>query len=90
MSLPVLDRGRHRIWPPDFSLLTYGGLVVEYAGMPVIEDDMRGIRHKERAYRANGLEAVFLYPDGLQGPQWPEHVMAKIRSAQGSRYGSIR
>ena len=62
MPLVVLDRGRHRIWHPDFSLLTYGGLVVEYAGMPEMEDYMRGIRHKEQVYRGNGIEAVFLYP----------------------------
>ena len=34
--LDILDRGRHRIWRPDFTLPHHGSLVVEYAGMPDI------------------------------------------------------
>jgi len=36
----VLDRGRHRLWRPDFTLPDYNGLVVEYAGMPDVPDYM--------------------------------------------------
>ena len=43
------DRGRYRIWHPDFMLPSYGNLVVEYAGMPDRPDYMAGIRHKEAA-----------------------------------------
>jgi len=56
----VVSRGRRRIWHPDFTLPTYDGLIVEYAGMPEIPEYMAGIRHKKRVYRANGLPAVFL------------------------------
>lgn len=83
--LLVLDRGRHRVWRPDFLLPAHDGLVVEYAGMPDKPDYMDGIRHKERVYEANGVPAVFLYPRDLHGPRWPEEVMAKVEQAYGSR-----
>ena len=77
----VLDRGRHRIWRPDFTLPHHGSLVVEYAGMPDIPDYMAGIRHKEQAYAANGIPAVFIYPQDLYGPYWREEVVEKIVGA---------
>ena len=45
---------------------------------------------KERAYRANGVEAVFLYPEDLQGRDWQERVMGKIGEASGYRYRPTR
>ena len=88
--LIVLDRGQHRRWHPDFTLPGYGWLIVEYAGMPDVPGYMQGIRHKERAYRANGVSAVFLYPSDLQGYQWQERVMGKIEEASGYRYRPTR
>ena len=82
--LLVLDRGRYRRWHPDFTLPTYGGLILEYAGMPDVPDYMEGIRHKVRVYAANGLPALFLYPGDLQGPRWPERVVDTIRRAGSS------
>lgn len=83
----IYDRGRHRIWQPDFTLPTYDGLVVEYAGMPDIPDYAAGIRHKQRAYAINQIPAVFVYPNDLSGPKWPEKVMDRIyRTSRGSRY----
>lgn len=81
----MLDRGRYRAWRPDFSLPHYGGLVVEYAGMPGDPDYMAGIRHKERAYAANGIAAVFVYPSDLTGHDWPARVMNKVAEV-GDKY----
>jgi hypothetical protein len=80
-ELPTLiyDRGRHRVWHPDFTLPTYNGLVVEYAGMLDRQDYAIGIRRKAQAYRANGIPAVYVYPEHLQGPSWPERVMNRLR-----------
>ena len=83
--LLVLDRGRHRTWHPDFILPTYGGLVVEYAGMPDRPDYMQGIRHKARAFEANGVAALFLYPWDIRGERWEEQVMARIDYVSHSR-----
>jgi len=77
----AFDRGRHRTWHPDFTLPYQDGLIVEYAGMPDVADYMQGIEHKQQVYRANGMPAVFLYPDDLQGPNWPETVVDQILNA---------
>jgi hypothetical protein len=78
--LLVLDRGRYRTWHPDFALPDYGGLIVEYAGMPDRPEYMAGIRHKQKVYAANGVPAVFVYPDDLRAREWPEEVIARIGS----------
>ena len=84
----VYDRGYYRIWRPDFTLPTYKGLIVEYAGMPDIPDYMAGIRHKQRAYSANNKPALFIYPDDLRGSYWPERVVNWIVDAS-ARYRSF-
>lgn len=80
----VYDRGRDRIWRPDFTLPAYAGLIVEYAGMPDLPDYMQGIRHKKRAYAANGLPAMFVYPRDIRGRRWPQRLAERIH-ATGSR-----
>lgn len=74
----IYDRGHHRIWQPDFSLPTYDGLIIEYAGMMDIPDYAAGIRHKQRAYAANGIPAVFVYPEHLAAPGWPERLVERL------------
>ena len=81
----IYDRGRHRLWRPDFTLPTYNGLVVEYAGMMDVPDYAAGIRHKQRVYRANEIPAVFVYPEDLAKRGWPERLMESIyRTAERS------
>ncbi|MFC1805875.1 hypothetical protein ACFL09_02720 [Planctomycetota bacterium] len=74
----VYDRGRYRIWHPDFMLPSYDGLIVEYAGMPDIPEYMAGIRRKEQVFHSHRIPAVFIYPWDLEGSHWPEHVMGRI------------
>lgn len=78
---PIFDRGRWRIWYPDFTLPTRHDLIVEYAGMPDVPDYAAGIRHKARAYAANTLPALFVYPTDLQGRDWPARLAERIASA---------
>ncbi len=80
----ILDRGRHRIWRPDFSLPNRNGTIVEYAGMPDVPEYMQGVRHKQRTYEANGIPAMFVYPNDLTGPDWPGRLMERIYS-EGKR-----
>lgn len=77
----IYDRGRYRIWHPDFSLSTYGGLVVEYAGMMDIPDYAAGIRHKAQAYAHNDIPALFVYPTDLAGRYWPQRLVRRIYRA---------
>ena len=77
----VYDRGRHRVWHPDFTLPTYHGMIVEYAGMPDLPDYMAGIRHKRKVYRANGIPAVFIYPGDIAMDRSPQRVLDRIVDA---------
>jgi hypothetical protein len=77
----IYDRGRHRVWHPDFSLPSYNGLIVEYAGMMDVPDYARGIQHKRRAYAANGISVVFVYPEDLAKPDWQEGLVESIYEA---------
>jgi hypothetical protein len=76
--LLVHDRGRYRVWHPDFALPEHGRLIVEYAGMPDVPDYAAGIRHKQGVYQANGVAALFLYPEDLSGADWPRKVIELI------------
>ena len=80
-ALLVYDREQYRIWHPDFTLPTYGGLIVEYAGMPDVPEYMAGIQHKEKAYSANRVPAVFIYPDNLRGFTGPRDLLERIERA---------
>ena len=77
----VFDRGKHRIWRPDFTLPSCGGLIVEYAGMPDVLEYAAGICHKHEVYSRNRVRAAFVYPRDLQGPDWPQRVMERIDAA---------
>ena len=77
----IYDRGRYRAWHPDFTLPDYNGMIVEYAGMMDVPDYAEGIRHKKRAYRRNGIPAMFVYPTDLRGPLWPEKLYHRIQRA---------
>ena len=77
--LLIWDRGKYRTWHPDFTLTKYDGLILEYAGMPEIDDYMTGIRHKQLAYQANGIPALFVYPSDLKRPDWPEQLHEKLK-----------
>lgn len=85
--LTVQDGGRQRTWHPDFTLFSYRGLVLEYAGMPDRADYMAGIRKKERVYAQNGVPAVFVYPQDLRGPRWPAQVVERIRGVYHNTLG---
>ena len=74
----IYDRGRYRVWRPDFTVPSLNSLVIEYAGMPDVPDYMAGIRHKQGVYRANEIPALFVYPEQLQGQNWPERLMQRI------------
>jgi hypothetical protein len=87
--LLIWDRGKYRTWHPDFTLPTYDGLILEYAGMPEIDDYMTGIRHKQRAYEANGIPALFLYPNDLEGPDWPSELYEKLAKVQHKSVSSV-
>ncbi len=76
--LLVFDRGRHRVWHPDFTLPQYDNFIIEYAGMSDIPDYLEGIIHKKDVFKRNQIPALFLYPDDLKGPHWPADIMDQL------------
>ena len=80
----VYDRGRYRIWKPDFTLPDYDSMIIEYAGMMDRPDYAAGIRHKKRAYARNEIPELFVYPLNLRLPDWPSHVLRSIELCRNS------
>jgi hypothetical protein len=80
----VLDDGGHRLLHPDFTLPTYNSLILEFAGMPDKADYMRKLHYKQRVYHDNAIPAIFIYPQDLTGPSWPEGLYERI-SQEGYR-----
>lgn len=46
-----------------------------------VPDYARGIEHKRRVYAANEIPAVFVYPEDMAAPQWPERLYDQIEGA---------
>ncbi len=76
--LLVVSRGRYRIWHPDFTLPHHGGLVVEYAGMMDRPEYRDGIRYKHHVFDANGVPALFLYPNDLYAEDWEQRIIDRL------------
>jgi hypothetical protein len=74
--LAVVDRGRTRIWYPDFYLPEYG-MIIEYFGMNDDPGYRKRAEHKMQVYRETGIEEVFLTEESLQG-DWPRKVVGQI------------
>ena len=86
---PVYDDGLWGTWYPDFTLPSYGGLIVEYAGMPDRPDYMAGARHKQNTYARNGRGAVFVYPDEIGPRDWPDRLVRRIDAAYSGRQSTM-
>lgn len=81
----IYDRGRERIWHPDFTLPTHQNLILEYAGMMDRPDYVAGIQHKMRAYAHNGLTALFVCPEDFRRPDWQQQLIDRIEQTTWSR-----
>jgi len=74
--LAVLDRGKVRIYYPDFRLPEYG-LIIEYFGINGDPGYSKRARHKTEVYRRAGIDGLFLTRDSLTG-DWPSKIMGQI------------
>lgn len=70
------QRGKTRIWYPDFFLPDYG-LYIEYYGMIGSPDYDRGVVEKTAAYAASGLTVIPVYPCHLH-QSWPQYLSQEI------------
>jgi hypothetical protein len=74
--LAVVDRGKVRIWYPDFYLPEYG-VIIEYFGINGNAEYDRRTEHKMQVYRTTGIEGVFLKEETLKN-HWPAGIMGQI------------
>lgn len=79
----VVDRGKTRIWYPDFYLPEYG-MIVEYFGINGNKAYDDQTRHKVEVYNANGLEGIFLTEASFKG-DWPTHIIGQIENVLKNR-----
>jgi hypothetical protein len=81
--LAVVDRGKVRIWYPDFYLPEYG-VIIEYFGINGNAEYDRRTEHKMQVYRATGIEGVFLNEETLKN-HWPAGITRQIEDVLKQR-----
>ena len=86
--LAVMDRGKVRIWYPDFQLPRYG-MVIEYFGMERDSEYAAATRKKLRVYEANGVAALLLRSEDLKG-YWPRRILGLIEESLVERLEGFR
>jgi hypothetical protein len=79
----VVDRGKAKIWYPDFWLRDYG-FIVEYFGINGKRDYDEQARYKMEVYGNNGIEGLFLTEACFKG-DWPGRIMDRIESVLKGR-----
>ena len=76
--LALIDRGKTRIWYPDYRLPEYG-MIIEYFGVNGNSGYDERTRHKMEVYKQAGIEGLFLKKDSLAG-DWPNKIMGQIEA----------
>jgi hypothetical protein len=75
--LAVVDEGKTKIWYPDFTLVDYGTIVVEYFGVNGSEDYARRAMDKLKVYKANRLDVIPIYPQDFNR-DWKGQLTSNI------------
>ena len=70
----VYNQGRNELWKPAFTLVGYGGLVIDY--VPEATRDRQ--LHREQLYRYNQIPAVVVGPPDLAEPNWDEKLYQRL------------
>ena len=86
--LAVVDRGRTRIWYPDFNLPEYG-MIIEYFGLNGDAGYRERTRHKMQVYKQEGIGGVFLTPASLKG-DWPARITDQVEQVLEDRLKRFR
>lgn len=86
--LAVVDRGKVRIWYPDFHLPEYG-LFFEYIGIEENNGYASQLEHKRKVYAEMGLPVIFMGPESFNG-LWPEKILKSIEGILEHRLQQFR
>ena len=79
----VVDRGKVRIYYPDFTLPEYG-IIIEYFGVNGKSAYDEQAKHKMKVYQQAGIEGLFLTRDSLRG-DWPTRIVGQIEKTLSNR-----
>jgi len=79
----VIDRGKTKIWHPDFYLPEYA-MIIEYFGINGNRDYDERTEFKKKVYGENGIEGLFLTEQSLKG-DWPTKIMGQIEDTLKDR-----
>ena len=71
----VYNEGKNEIWKPSFTLVSYGGAVIDY----VANTEEQHVLQKEQLYRYNQIPAVVVGPRDLDKPNWDKDLYEKLK-----------
>ena len=81
--LAVRDKGKMRIWYPDFRLPELG-MIVEYFGVNGRSSYDEQVQHKLQVYKEAGIEGIFLNQASFRG-DWPGRILGQIEDILKNR-----
>ena len=79
----VYDEGKNRISKPSFTLLSYGGAVIDY----VAATGEHQVLQRQQLYRYNQISAVVVGPKDLDKPNWNKDLYDKLRKVSQQPIG---
>ena len=85
--LAVVDRGKVRVYYPDFRLPELG-FIIEYFGVNGDPAYDERTRHKMEVYKQAGIEGLFLTKESFKG-DWPTRIMSQIEGILKNRLDKL-
>ena len=82
----LYNGGRNEIYKPSFTLMSYGGLVIDY----VPNSDGKELFKREQLYRYNQIPAILIGPRSLSEPHWDRTLYHKLQQTYRQTLGPIR
>ncbi len=82
----VYDQGKNRISKPSFTLLSYGGAVIDY----VTASNEQQVLQKEKLYRYNQIPALVIGPPDLDKPNWDKVLYEKLERMSNQSFDPMR
>jgi len=86
--LAIVDRGKTKIWYPDFKLPEYG-VVMEYFGMNGNSSYNEQMAYKMKVYQKAGINGIYLTEATMRGP-WQEMVIERIEQTLEGKLRKIQ
>lgn len=86
--LAIVDRGKTKVWYPDFRLPEYN-MIIEYFGMTGDRAYNEQMAYKMRAYKEAGVDGIYLLDSTMRGP-WQEMLVYRIEQSLEGKLRKIQ